>query len=333
MAISPFRAFRIHSDAQGYRAGVESVTVGDLSPGELVVRSAWSSVNYKDALAGTGRGKILRKFPLNGGIDVAGHVVQSTDPAFKEGDAVICVGAGLSETRDGGFAEYARLQAKSTTHLPDGVSLRDSMIYGTAGFTAGLALFRMLENRQRPALGPIAVTGATGGVGMVAVGAFARAGFEVHAITGKPQHTDFLRRLGAAEVLDRHTLALGTHPLESGRFGGAVDNAGGTVLAGLLACTRSNGNVASIGLVADFKLQTTVMPFILRGVSLLGIGSAVVEPDVRSEVWRRLATDWKPAHLDEICAREVTLDELPSTFDAMLAGDSFKRIVVRIGGA
>lgn len=333
MITSPFQAYRIHNDASGYRAGIESIGVDDLSPGELVVKAAWSSVNYKDALAGTGKGKILRKFPLNGGIDVAGRVVASADPGFREGDSVVCVGAGLSETRDGGFAEYVRLEARSTTHLPDGLSLRESMIYGTAGFTAGLALFRMRENRQRPALGPIAVTGATGGVGMVAVGAFARAGFEVHAITGKPQHAEFLKHVGAAQVLDRHDLALGSRPLESVRFGGAVDNAGGAMLAGLVACTRSNGNVASIGLVADPKLAMTVMPFILRGVSLLGIGSVVVEPDVRDEVWRHLASDWKPQHLDEICAREITLDALPGTFDAVLAGESFKRVIVRIDAA
>ncbi|HEX5954159.1 MAG TPA: YhdH/YhfP family quinone oxidoreductase, partial [Rhodanobacteraceae bacterium] len=269
-----FRAFRIHNDGAGYHAGLESMGAGELSPGEVLIKTAYSSVNYKDALAGTGKGKILRRFPLNGGIDVAGHVVESSDPAFKEGDAVLCTGCGLSETRDGGYAGYARLRAEWAIKLPPGLSLRESMILGTAGFTAGLALYRMRDNRQAPALGPIAVTGATGGVGMLAVDIFGRAGFDVHAISGKPERADFLKSLGAREVLDRRELALGGHALESVRFGGAVDSAGGKWLAQLLACTAPYGNVASIGLAADSKLHTTVMPFIIRGVSLLGVASA-----------------------------------------------------------
>ena len=334
-AAPAFRAFRIHNDDIGYRAGIESMHVADLSPGEVVIKTAYSSINYKDALAGTGKGKILRRFPLNGGIDVAGHVVESSDPKFKEGDAVLCTGCGLSETRDGGFAEYARLDAKWAIPLPKGLSLRESMILGTAGFTAALALYRMRDNRQAPGLGPIAVTGATGGVGMLAVDIFSRAGFDVHAISGKPEHAEFLKTLGAREVLDRHELALGNHalahrPLEQARFGGAVDNAGGSLLAQLLASTAPYGNVASIGLAADAKLDTTVMPFIIRGVSLLGIASAGTARGIREAIWQHLASDWKPAHLDQVCAREVTLDELPDVFDAMLAGHSFGRTLVRI---
>jgi len=332
-----FRAFRIHNNDRGYRAGIEPMRADDLSRGEVVIKTAFSSVNYKDALAGTGKGKILRRFPLNGGIDVAGHVVESSDPKFKEGDAVLCTGCGLSETRDGGYAEYARLDAKWTIPLPKELSLRESMILGTAGFTAALALYRMHDNRQSPELGPIAITGATGGVGMLAVDLFSRAGFEVHAISGKPEHGNFLKALGAREVLDRHELALGDHalghkPLEQARFGGAVDNAGGTLLAQLLASTVPYGNVASIGLAADAKLDTTVMPFIIRGVSLLGIASAGTARDIREAIWQHLASDWKPAHLDRVCTREVALDELPDVFDAMLAGQSFGRTLVRIAG-
>lgn len=328
-----FRAFRIHNGNTGYPAGFESMRAEDLSPGELLIKTAYSSVNYKDALAGTGKGRILRRFPLNGGIDVAGHVVESSDPAFKEGDAVLCTGCGLSETRDGGYAEYARLKAEWTIPLPPGLSLRESMILGTAGFTAALALYRMRDNRQVPALGPIAITGATGGVGMLAVDIFSRAGFEVHAISGKPERADFLKSLGAREVLDRHELGLGDHALESARFGGAVDSAGGKWLAQLLASTTPYGNVASIGLAADSKLDTTVMPFIIRGVSLLGIASAGTARDIRGEVWQHLATDWKPAQLDAICTHEIGLDELPGVFDAMLAGRSFGRTLVRIGAS
>ena len=332
MSISEnFRAFRIHDDDTGYRAGIESIRVDDLSPGEVLIKTAYSSVNYKDALAGSGKGKILRRFPLNGGIDVAGHVVASTDPAFREGDAVLCTGCGLSETRDGGYAEYARLQAKWTIPLPAGLSLRESMILGTAGFTAALALFRMRDNRQMPDLGPIAVTGATGGVGMLAVDVFSKAGFEVHAVSGKPECAGFLKMLGAREVLDRRELDLGDHALESSRFGGAVDNAGGTLLAQLLASTAPYGNVASIGLAADSMLNTTVMPFIIRGVSLLGIASAGTARDIRETVWQHLASDWKPAHLGAIGTLEVGLEGLPGVFDGMLAGRSFGRTLVRIG--
>ncbi len=327
-----FRAFRIHDDDAGYRAGIEAVRMDDLSPGEVVIETAFSSVNYKDALAGTGQGKILRRFPLNGGIDVAGHVVASSDPRFREGDAVLCTGCGLSEIRDGGYAEYARLDAEWTIPLPQGLSLRESMILGTAGFTAALALLRMRDNRQSPALGPVAVTGATGGVGMLAIDIFNRAGFEVHAISGKSERADFLRRIGAAQVLDRRELQLGPRPLESTRFGAVVDTVGGTLLAQLLAATAPYGNVASIGLVADSKLATTVMPFIIRGVSLLGIASAGTARDIRGEVWQHLANDWKPAHLDALCTSEVTLDGLRPTFEAMLAGRSFGRTVVAIGG-
>lgn len=328
---SNFRAFRIHNDDTGYRAGIETMRVDDLSPGEVVIRTAYSSVNYKDALAGTGKGKILRRFPLNGGIDVAGHVVESRDARFKEGDAVLCTGCGLSETRDGGYAEYARLEAEWTVPLPQGLSLRESMILGTAGFTAALALHRMRDNRQTPELGPIAITGATGGVGMLAVDIFSRAGFAVHAISGKPERADFLRTLGAREVLDRRDLRLGDRALESARFGGAVDSVGGKWLAQLLACTAPYGNVASIGLAADSKLQTTVMPFIIRGVSLLGVASAGTARTIREEVWRHLASDWKPAHLDAICTEEIPLDALPGNFDAKLAGRSFGRTLVAIG--
>jgi putative YhdH/YhfP family quinone oxidoreductase len=326
-----FPAFRIRNDEQGYRAGIETMRADELSPGEVLIRTAYSSVNYKDALAGTGQGKILRTFPLNGGIDVAGHVVESRDPQFKEGDPVLCTGCGLSETRDGGYAGYARLEAKWTVPLPDGLSLRESMILGTAGFTAALALFRMRENRQTPELGPIAVNGATGGVGMLALDIFSRAGFEVHAISGKADRTAFLEGLGAAKVLDRHELALGTRPLESVRFGGALDNVGGSMLGQLLACTAPYGNVASMGLAADSKLDTTVMPFIIRGVSLLGVASAGTARDIREQVWQHLASDWKPEHLDTICTREAAMDELPNVFGHMLQGGSFGRTLVRMG--
>lgn len=323
-----FPAFRIHNDAAGYRAGIESIALDDLNPGEVVIKTAYSSVNFKDALAGTGEGKILRKFPLVGGIDVAGHVVASTDPAFKEGDAVLVTGCGLSETRDGGYAQYARLESRWVIALPASLSLRESMILGTAGFTAALALYRMRDNRQTPELGPLAVTGATGGVGSLAVDIFTRAGFEVHAISGKADQADYLKTLGATQVLGREALA-SSRPMESTRFGGGLDNVGGSMLASLLAQTAPYGNVATAGLVATADLPTTVMPFIIRGVSLLGVASAGTARDIRDDIWRHLADDWKPAHLETICQREITLDGLPEVFAGMLSGQSFGRTLVK----
>lgn len=331
---SAFRAFRIHKDSaphdgSTHRSGIEGISLDDLAAGEIVIRAAYSSVNFKDALAGTGQGRILRRYPLVGGIDVAGHVFASTDPKFREGDAVLVTGCGLSETRDGGYAEYARLQAQWAIPLPSGLSLRESMILGTAGFTAALALYRMLDNRQTPELGPLAVTGATGGVGSLAIDIFSRAGFEVHAISGKPRHADYLKALGARAVLGRDALAT-TRPMETARFGGGLDNVGGPMLASLLAQTAPYGNVASAGLAASPGLDATVMPFIIRGVSLLGIASAGTARDIREAVWERLSGDWKPAHLDRICTREVTLEQLPEVFATMLAGGSVGRTLVRL---
>lgn len=325
-----FKAFRIRNDASGgYRSGIETLSLDDLSHGEIIIKTAYSSVNYKDALAGTGQGKILRQFPLNGGIDVAGVVVESNDSNFKVGDEVLCTGCGLSETRDGGYSEYARLESKWAVKLPAGLSLRESMILGTAGFTAALALYRMLQNSQSPGLGPIAVTGATGGVGMLAIDIFTRAGFEVHAFSGKPVHADFLKTLGAKQVLPREA-AITSKPLDTARFGGALDNVGGTTLTGLLAQTAPYGNVASAGLVASHDLPTTVMPFIIRGVSLLGIASAGTARHIRDDIWQKLASGWKPTHLATIATREIAMDELPQVFAAMLAGDSFGRTIVKL---
>ena len=325
-----FQAFRIHADRDKHRAGIEEMKVDGLSPGEVVVKVAYSSVNYKDALAGSGKGRILRESPLNGGIDVAGYVVASSDPAFKEGDQVLCTGCGLSETRDGGYAQYARLQAKWTIPLPTGLTLRESMILGTAGFTAALSLYRMQQNGQNPEMGPIVVTGATGGVGSLAIDMLTSAGYEAHAISGKLEHFDDLIALGAKQCISRKDLYWGQRPLETSRWAGAIDNVGGDMLAGLTRVVHPYGNIASCGNAASIDLQTTVMPFIIRGVSLLGIASAGTAREIRDAIWHHLATDWRPAHLDRIVTREVTLNELPSVFDTMLAGDSFGRTVVKL---
>ncbi len=327
--MTTFNAFRIRDDAQGYRSGVEAITWDDLTPGEVDIKVAWSSVNFKDALAATGQGKILRNFPLNGGIDVAGTVVASRDSAFKEGDAVLVTGCGLSETRDGGYSEYARLPAKWVIPLPTGLDLRQAMILGTAGFTAALALFRMQDNRQTPDMGPIAITGATGGVGSLAVAIFSRAGYTVHAVTGKADQAPYLKSLGASDILGRDALDT-RRPMESARFGGALDNVGGAMLNSLLAQTVPYGNVATAGLAASSDLPTTVMPFIIRGVSLLGVASAGTARDIREAVWAHLASDWKPLNLDAIATDEVALDGMAPVFKRMLAGRSLGRTVVRI---
>lgn len=330
MTQETFRAFRIHNDDAGFRAGIESMRVSDLSPGQIVIKAAYSSVNYKDALAGTGDNKILRHFPLNGGIDVAGYVVESSDSAFKEGDAVLCTGCGLSETRDGGYAEHARLESKWAIPLPTGLTLREAMVIGTAGFTAALSLYRMRQNDQTPEMGPIVVTGASGGVGMLALDIFTQAGFEVHAISGKVEHFDQLMALGARQCISRHDLFWGQRPLEATRWAGAVDSVGSDMLAGLTRVIKPYGNIACCGLAAGSDLATTVMPMIIRGVSLLGIASAGTRRDIRDAIWAHLASDWKPAHLDDIVTAEVSLDGLSDVFPRMLAGKSLGRTLVRV---
>jgi len=324
-----FRAFRIRNPHQ---AAIEQIALSELSAGELLIKVAWSGVNYKDALAGTGLGKILRTFPLVGGIDVGGWVVESRDARFREGDAVLVTGSGLSETRDGGYSEYARLQADWAVPLPAGLSLREAMGIGTAGFTAALCLWRMLSVGQQAAMGPIVVTGATGGVGMLAIDIFSKAGFEMHAITGKPEHFDALIALGARQCIDRSGLFLGQRPLEAATWAGAVDNVGGELLSGLTRMIKPWGAIASCGLAGGTELHTTVMPFIIRGISLLGINSSATPFEVRSDLWQRLAGEWRPQHLEKIVTREVGLDDLSEVFATLMAGGAYGRTVVRIGG-
>lgn len=325
-----FRAFRIHSGP--HRSGLEDVGLDDLNLGELTLKVEWSSVNYKDALAGTGQGKILRQFPLVGGIDVAGRVVESRDPRFREGDAVLVTGSGLSETRDGGYSEYARVESEWAVPLPATLSLRESMAIGTAGFTAALCLWRMQAAGQKPEMGPIVVTGATGGVGMLAIDIYTRAGYEVHAITGKADQFEALIEIGARQCIARTGLYLGQRPLESATWAGAVDNVGGELLSGLTRMIKPWGSIASCGLAGGIELHTTVMPFIIRGVSLLGINSSGTPYPLRADLWQRLAQEWRPRHLDRIASRQATLEELPTVFDTLLAGRALGRTLVAIGG-
>ena len=328
-----FRAFRIHDDAAGYRAGVEELGLDDLSPGDVTIRVAWSGLNYKDALAATGRGRILRRSPLVGGIDVAGTVVESASDRFLPGDRVLANGSGLSETRDGGFGEYLRLPADIVVPLPSGLTLREAMGLGTAGFTAALSLYRMEANGQHPDRGPIVVTGASGGVGAIAIDLLTAAGYEVHAITGKVQQFDWLERLGARQCISRHDLHWGQKPLERAAWAGCIDTVGGDLLAGISRVIDSWGNVACCGMAGGSGLHTTVFPMILRGVSLLGVSSANCPIDTRRKLWDRLGNEWKPPHLDEIIRNEVELDQMDAVFGQMLAGESLGRTVVRIEGS
>jgi acrylyl-CoA reductase (NADPH) len=325
-----FKALRVYA-AETTEAKLEDLTLADLNDGEVVIKVAWSCVNYKDALAVTGAGKILRTSPLVGGIDVSGVVVESSDSRFAAGDEVLVTSDGLSETHDGGFAEYARLRADQLIPVPAGFSMRDVMALGTAGFTAALAVHRMEQNGQSPALGPIAVSGATGGVGSVAIDLLAGRGYEVHALSSKPDAVAYLKSLGAAEVLNPADMDMGTRPMERAVWGGAVDNLGGDMLSWFTRSTRYGGNVASIGLAASHKLETTVMPFILRGVNLLGINAVETPRELREAVWARLGSDLKPQHLDKIVTGEVSLDELQGCLQDWIDGKVTGRKLVRIG--
>jgi NADPH2:quinone reductase len=327
---SRFTAFRIHSEGGKIAARFEPVTLDDLAPGEVVIRVSHSDINYKDALAATGAGKILRRYPLVGGIDLAGVVEASSDARYRAGDAVLVTGCGLSETHDGGYAQFARVPGDWVIPMPEGLDAFTAMALGTAGFTAALAIHRMEQNGQSPAGGPIAVTGASGGVGSIAVDMLAARGYRVVAVSGKAAAADYLKELGAAEVLTRQDLNLGSRPLENARFAGAVDNVGGEVLAWLTRTVDFWGNIASIGMAGSAELKTTVMPFILRGVSLLGINSSATRREMRLAVWKRIATDLRPRHLGRIVTRTIAFDELPGAFAAYLEGAVTGRTVVRI---
>ena len=327
--MNTFKAFRIFDTNGTIEGKVVQTSLDELTPGEVVIRAAHSSVNYKDALAGTGAGKILRRFPLNGGIDVSGSVISSTDSRFREGDYVLVTGYDLGVTQDGGYAEYTRVPADWVVPLPEGMTSLEAMAFGTAGFTAALSIVEMERNGLNPESGRIIVTGATGGVGSIGVELLATLGYEVTALTGKDDAHEYLRSLGARDVLSRSTLEMGTRPLEKAQWAGALDVTGGAILSWLTRTMRRGGCIASSGLTAGLELNTTVMPFILRGVKLLGIDSATCPMAQRREVWERLATDMKSTHLEAI-VRTISLDDLPGAFTTLLDGKARGRFVVKI---
>lgn len=325
-----FRAYRIDEEDGNIVAGFQELSVDDLTEGNVVIRVSHSSINYKDALAATGTARILRRYPLNGGIDLAGVVVSSEDAEFQPGTAVLVNGCGLSETVDGGYSEYARVDSKSLVVIPAGMSAVEVMQIGTAGYTAALAIHRMEQNGQSPDLGPVIVTGATGGVGSVAIDMLTGRGYEAIAVTGKATEEAYLREIGASRVLLRDQIDLGKRPLEKAQWGGAIDNLGGDYLTWLTRTVNYGGNIASIGLAASAALNTTVLPFILRAVCLLGINSVDTPSDLRRAVWARIGDDLKPQHLNTIGNRSISFDELPDAFQAYIDGTVTGRTVVKI---
>jgi acrylyl-CoA reductase (NADPH) len=330
--LAPFKAFVINQDEGRIVSGFTEMTTDQLDPGEVTIRVAYSSVNYKDALAATGAGRIIRRFPCIGGIDLSGTVIESADPRFAPGEAVIATSYDIGVAHHGGYAEVARIPADWVIKLPAGLGLKDAMALGTAGFTAGLGIVRMEENGLKPANGPVIVTGATGGVGSLAIDMLAGLGYHVVALTGKEAEKDYLLGLGAKEVMLRQSLDLAKiKPMGRETWAGAVDNLGGDVLAWMVSTMKQGGTIASIGLAASMNLNTTVAPFILRGACLLGIDSGYIGEPYRSGVWRRLTLDLRPKHLAAM-TRIIGFDQLPSVFEAFIQGRAHGRVVVRIAG-
>ena len=324
-----FKAFLITQQDKGVRCAWTDMALEELDPGELVVRVAYSDVNYKDALAATGKGRILLRPSCIGGIDLAGTVVSSSAPQFAKGDAVLAVGHLLGVKHHGGYAEYARIPAAWAVKLPKGMTLWEAMAFGTAGYTAGLAIVKMELNGLKPENGPVVVDGATGGVGSIALAALARLGYAVSAMTGKEGESAWLKRLGAKEVLLRQSIDFTRmKPLDKATWAGAVDNLGGEVLAWMGSTMKFNGVIASIGLAASPSLNATVLPYILRGVSLLGINSTdAPSAELERAVWQRLATDMRPPMLKEM-ARTVPFADLPTVFDDFIGARVTRRVVV-----
>ena len=327
--MSTFKAFRVHNEDGKINSRFEQMSIDQIGTGNVVIKAAYSNINYKDALAATGAGRIMRRFPLVAGIDTAGYVHSSEDPRFKAGDPVLVVGRGLGEEHDGGFSEFVKVEGDWIIPLPEGLTLRDAMAIGTAGFTAALAIHRMEENYQTPDKGTILVTGATGGVGGMATSMLSGAGYDVAALTidGKEE---YLKSIGAKEIVDANTLEVGERPLEKGLWGDAIDAVGGKTLAWITRTVKNYGNIASIGLAGGHELATTVMPFILRGVNLLGINSTYCADDLRKKVWLRLGTDLKPAAMDTIVTRTVGFDDMPDLFSDFIDGKITGRTVVEI---
>lgn len=324
------RALRVHQQDGKTVCRVETVEIPDPIEGQVQVRVSYSSINYKDAMAATGTGKIIREFPRIAGIDLAGSVARSADSRFAEGDLVVLTGYGIGENSDGGYTELATVSADHLVKPPPGMDAKTAMAIGTAGFTAALAVHRLEQIGVKPASGTLLVTGATGGVGSLAIDLLAGSGYQVAAFTGKTNEEPYLRGLGATEILDRTKLDMGTKPLEKALWAGAIDSVGGATLAWLTRTVKPWGAIASCGLAGGVAVETSVLPFIVRGVNLLGIDSVLCPMPIRQAVWQRLASNLKPRHLDTI-VRTLSLDQLPDQFNAFLQGTVRGRTLVKIG--
>jgi len=329
--MTTLKAYRIFNEGGKVSGRFTDMKLEELDAGDVVIKVAYSSVNFKDALAATGAGKIIRRFPCVGGVDLSGTVVESTDARFRKGEAVIATSYDIGVAHDGGYAEYARIPASWVVPMPKGLDLFEAMALGTAGYTAALAVERMEHEGLKPANGPVIVTGATGGVGSIAVDILSACGYRVVALTGKEAETDYLKRIGATEVMARSSLDLSRiKPLDKATWAGAVDNLGGDVLSWIASTMQVGGTLASIGLAASHTFNTTVMPFILRGVSLLGVDSVNTPMGLREKVWRRLGADLKPRRLQSI-ATTVNLADLPGVFEKVMKAQVRGRTVVKIG--
>lgn len=327
--MATFKAIRIDKADKGTTAALTQFDEAELMDGDVTVRVEWSTLNYKDGLALTGKAPVVRRFPMIAGIDFAGTVEQSSHPQWKAGDKVICTGWGMGETHLGAYAEKARVKGDWLVTLPQGLSARDAMAIGTAGFTAMLSVLALEKHGVSPKSGPVVVTGAAGGVGSVATAVLSKLGYHVIASTGRVSETDYLKHLGAAEIIDRSELSAPAKPIARERWAGGVDSVGSTTLANLLSMTKYGGAIAACGLAAGMDLPSSVAPFILRGVCLLGIDSVMCPIEPRKAAWQRLASDLDRTKLAEI-THEIALDQVLDWGAKILAGEVRGRIVVKI---
>jgi acrylyl-CoA reductase (NADPH) len=326
-----FRAFVVNKTGEGFSAGFKELTQADLPPGEVLIKVAYSSVNYKDGLASIPEGRIVRSYPFVPGVDLAGIVAESNDSRFKTGDEVIATSYELGVSHYGGYSEYARVKADWIVPLPDGLTLKEAMALGTAGFTAALAIHQLEKNGLKPQNGPVLVTGATGGVGSVGISILSNLGYTVVASTGKTSEHDYLRELGASEIISREeTSAESNRPLEKERWAGSLDSVGGSTLAYLLRTTKYGGSIAAFGNTGGPNLNTTVFPFILRAINLLGIESVNCPMELRDQLWHRLASNYKPRHLLDMIGHEVPFEELPQALATILKGGTRGRTIIKV---
>jgi acrylyl-CoA reductase (NADPH) len=324
-----FKAYRIYEESGKVQGRIVEMTLDELDPGDVVIKTAYSSVNYKDALSGTGAGKIVRRYPCVGGIDASGTVHSSTDPRFKPGDEVICTSYDMAMAHDGGYAPWLRVPGDWIVPLPKGLTLFDAMALGTAGYTSALAIHLLEHNGMAPGKGKVLVNGATGGCASLAIDMLSKLGYSVTAITGKTAEHDYLKKLGAAEILGREALAATKRPLEKSLWAAALDSVGGEQLGTLTRSMQQHGVIGSFGNAGGIELNTTVLPFILRGLRLIGVDSAYTPMEIRRRVWERLGSDLRPRHLGDI-AQTVTIEDLPSVFEKMLKQETKGRLVVEL---